>query len=118
MLRHTVLLFPSQWAYRSRYATALEYPVEVFTEEAELEANLCVDSVKQTELLSHAPTVTGCHRGQQIFDYATTRGLTGLRTSCSASSPPGHIIRHSSHPRFRFDQGAARPATSEIEEKS
>jgi hypothetical protein len=26
----------------------------VFTEDAELDANLCVDSVKQTELLSHA----------------------------------------------------------------
>ena len=36
------------------YATALEYPVEVFTEDVELEADLGVDSVKQTELLSRA----------------------------------------------------------------
>jgi hypothetical protein len=36
------------------YALALEYPVEVFTEDLELEADLGVDSVKQTELLSRA----------------------------------------------------------------
>ena len=36
------------------YASALEYPVEVFTEDVELEADLGVDSVKQTELLSRA----------------------------------------------------------------
>jgi acyl carrier protein len=36
------------------YATALEYPVEVFTDDVELEADLGVDSVKQTELLSRA----------------------------------------------------------------
>jgi acyl transferase domain-containing protein len=34
------------------YATALEYPSEVFTEEVELEAELGIDSVKQTELLA------------------------------------------------------------------
>lgn len=36
------------------YAEALEYPVEVFTEDVQLEADLGVDSVKQTELLSRA----------------------------------------------------------------
>jgi acyl transferase domain-containing protein len=36
------------------YAAALEYPVEVFTEDVQLEADLGVDSVKQTELLSRA----------------------------------------------------------------
>jgi len=36
------------------YAEALEYPVEVFTEDLELEADLGVDSVKQTELLARA----------------------------------------------------------------
>jgi acyl transferase domain-containing protein len=34
------------------YATALEYPEEVFTEHVELEADLGVDSVKQTELIA------------------------------------------------------------------
>ena len=36
------------------YAAALEYPVEVFTEKVELEAELGIDSVKQTELLARA----------------------------------------------------------------
>lgn len=36
----------------SIYAQALEYPEEVFTESADLEAELGVDSVKQTELLA------------------------------------------------------------------
>jgi len=35
-------------------ASALEHPVEVFTEDVELESELGVDSVKQTELLSRA----------------------------------------------------------------
>jgi acyl transferase domain-containing protein len=38
----------------SMYAGALEYPVEVFTEDVELEAELGIDSVKQTELLARA----------------------------------------------------------------
>jgi acyl transferase domain-containing protein len=37
---------------RGLYATALEYPPEVFEDGAELEAELGVDSVKQTELLT------------------------------------------------------------------
>ncbi|MDF2627088.1 MAG: 6-methylsalicylic acid synthase [Symbiobacteriaceae bacterium] len=36
----------------SFYAEALEYPVEVFTEEVALEAELGIDSVKQTELMA------------------------------------------------------------------
>lgn len=36
----------------SHYATALEYPVEVFTEDVALEAELGIDSVKQTELMA------------------------------------------------------------------
>ena len=36
------------------YATALEYPVELFTEDVEIEADLGVFSVKKTELLSRA----------------------------------------------------------------
>jgi acyl carrier protein len=34
------------------YAAALEYPEEVFEPSAELEADLGVDSVKQTELMA------------------------------------------------------------------
>ena len=36
----------------SVYAQALEYPEDVFTEDVELEAELGIDSVKQTELLA------------------------------------------------------------------
>jgi hypothetical protein len=35
--RKTVLLFPSQWAYRSWCATALEQSVEVFSTERQLD---------------------------------------------------------------------------------
>lgn len=41
-------------AVRSLYAEALEYPEDVFTPEALLEAELGVDSVKQVELLARA----------------------------------------------------------------
>ncbi|KZB87998.1 acyltransferase domain-containing protein [Amycolatopsis regifaucium] len=44
---------------RELYAEALEYPVEVLTEDAALEADLGVDSMRQTELLTKA---------RQIFD--------------------------------------------------
>lgn len=37
---------------RATYAAALDYPASVFTETADLEADLGVDSVKQTELLA------------------------------------------------------------------
>ncbi|ACV80180.1 acyltransferase domain-containing protein [Nakamurella multipartita] len=37
---------------RAAYAAALDYPESVFTDEADLEADLGVDSVKQTELLA------------------------------------------------------------------
>ena len=39
-------------ALKDLYASALEYPSDVFTEDVELEAELGVDSVKQTELLA------------------------------------------------------------------
>jgi hypothetical protein len=78
MQRKTVLLFPSQGAYRGRYATALEYPIEVFIEDVELEADLGVDSVKQPEILSHAadryqlPTRSTDFR---LSDYSTMGGV-------------------------------------------
>jgi acyl carrier protein len=40
----------------SMYAQALEYPAEVFAEDTDLEAELGVDSVKQTELLARVST--------------------------------------------------------------
>ena len=118
MSRKTVLLFPSQGAHRSRCAIALEYPVAVFTEDVELEADLGVDSVKQTELLSR-----GADRYQlparptdfRLSDYSTM-GRVAAFVFGALTAPA-----HSSAPlpyRFCFDQGALRPATSEVKEKS
>jgi len=119
MSRKTVLLFPSQGAYRSRYATALEYPVEVFTEDVELEADLGVDSVKQTELLSHAAghyQLPARPTDFRLSDYSTMGGVAAF--VFGALTAPAAQFGTASVPRFWFDQGAARPATSEIEEKS
>jgi acyl carrier protein len=61
------------------YATALEYPEEVFSEEVELEGELGIDSVKQTELLArvsekyHLPERTADFR---MSDYHTMGLIT------------------------------------------
>jgi len=44
---------------RALYARVLEYPPEVFTEDAQLEAELGVDSLKQTSLLTAVITEFG-----------------------------------------------------------
>ena len=88
MSRKTALLIAGQGAYRSRYATALEYRVEVFIEAVELEADLGVDSVKQTELLSRATDGYQLPERPTDFrpsDYST---MAGSRPSCSAPSTP------------------------------
>ena len=78
MPRKTVSLVPSQGVYRDRDATALEYPVEMFTEAVELEADLVVDPVTQTEILPHAadryqlPTRPTDFR---LSGYSTTGGV-------------------------------------------
>ena len=46
------------------YAEALEYPTEVFTESVSLEADLGIDSVKQTELLARAADRYGLPEAQ------------------------------------------------------
>ena len=93
MSRKTVLLFPGQGAFRARYATALEYPVEVYSEDMELEADLGVDSVKQTELLSHAADryqLPALPTDFRLSDYST---MGKVADSCSAPHRPGHIVR-------------------------
>jgi len=100
------------------YATALEYPVEVFTEDMELEADLGVDSVKQTELLSHAADryqLPARPTDFRLSDYSTMGKV--VHFVFGALTAPARIVRHRFHTRFWFDHGAARPATSEIEEK-
>jgi hypothetical protein len=91
----------------------------VFTEAVELEADLGVDSVKQTELLSRAAD------RYQLPARPTDFRLSGYSTMgrvpafvFGALIAPGRIVQHRFHTRFWFDQGAPRPATSEIEVKS
>ncbi|WP_125777416.1 acyltransferase domain-containing protein [Antribacter gilvus] len=49
------------------YATALEYPAEVLEEDADLEAELGVDSVKRTELLARVSDTFGLPAPQDGF---------------------------------------------------
>ncbi|MGW7140095.1 acyl carrier protein, partial [Streptomyces xanthophaeus] len=68
---------------RTLYAQALEYPEEVFTPGALLEAELGVDSVKQVELLSRASTHYGLPARASDFrlgDYETLDKIAGLIT--------------------------------------
>jgi acyl transferase domain-containing protein/acyl carrier protein len=61
------------------YAAALEYPEEVFTDEVELEAELGVDSVKQTELLAQVAERYGLPPRPADFrlsDYKTMGQVT------------------------------------------
>ena len=116
MSRKTVLLFPGQGAYRGRYATALEYPVEVFIEDVELEADLGVDSVKKTELLSHAGDryrLPARPTDFRLSDYST---LGKVADSCSAPSPPrAHSSAPLPYPAFGLTTAFDRRAISEIE---
>ncbi|MFD0383278.1 acyl carrier protein [Streptomyces stramineus] len=66
---------------RTLYAEALEYPEEVFTPDALLEAELGVDSVKQVELLARASQHYGLPaRGSnfRLADYDTLDRIVGL----------------------------------------
>ncbi|MFI1399313.1 acyltransferase domain-containing protein [Streptomyces sp. NPDC020681] len=59
---------------RALYAEAMEYPEEVFTDDVLLEADLGVDSVKQTELLSRLGDRFGLGTppaGLRVADYDT-----------------------------------------------
>ncbi|MGI5375542.1 acyltransferase domain-containing protein [Streptomyces sp. CA-251387] len=59
---------------RALYAEAMEYPEEVFTDDVLLEADLGVDSVKQTELLSRIGDRFGLGvppAGLRVADYDT-----------------------------------------------
>jgi len=59
---------------RTLYAAALGYPVDLVTEEAQLEGDLGVDSLKQTALLNRALEDNGVRidpRGVPIWQYGT-----------------------------------------------
>jgi len=69
------------------YAEALEYPVEVITEDAELEADLGVDSVKQTELIARVAERYGLPErpeGFRLSDYPTLGKVVDFVSTAAA----------------------------------
>ncbi|MFJ8129404.1 acyltransferase domain-containing protein [Streptomyces hydrogenans] len=74
---------------RSLYATALGYPPEVLTEDADLEADLGVDSIKQTELFARAAARYGRvlpAEGSRLTSYTTLDALAGLLATLPAQN--------------------------------
>ncbi len=75
---------------RALYAEALGYPPEVLTEDADLEADLGVDSIKQTELFAQAAGRYGRTLpadGARLTSYTTLGALAGLLSTLPASAP-------------------------------
>ena len=105
MARKTVLLSPCRGAHHGKYATAFEHPVEVFTEDAQLEASLCVPA-KQTEFCLMPPTVTSCRRGQQNLRLSDYSRMDRVADFVFGVLNPRRIVQHSFRTRFSFDQGA------------
>ncbi len=75
---------------RQRYAAALDYPPEFLAEDTELEAELGVDSLKQTALLTRvfeqyalAPPDTGF----RVWEYRTLGQIANLLLSAPAAAP-------------------------------
>jgi malonyl CoA-acyl carrier protein transacylase/acyl carrier protein len=74
---------------RALYAEAMEYPQEVFTDDVLLEADLGVDSVKQTELLSRLGDRFGLGAppsGLRVADYDTFGKVVDFVAAGAASS--------------------------------
>ncbi|MFI1524409.1 acyltransferase domain-containing protein [Kitasatospora cineracea] len=79
---------------RTLYATALGYPPEVLTADADLEADLGVDSIKQTELFAQAVTRFGRTlptEGTRLTSHTTLDALADLLPTLPPrpSSAPG-----------------------------
>jgi acyl carrier protein len=73
------------------YAAALEYPVEVFTESVALEADLGIDSMKQTELFARAAERYGLPDPPPDFrlgDYDTMGKVVDYLFSHQNQAPP------------------------------
>jgi malonyl CoA-acyl carrier protein transacylase len=72
---------------RTVYATALEYPEEVFTDDVLLEAELGVDSVKQIELMTRVAARYGISeqaQGLRLTDYDTMGKVVDFVHAASA----------------------------------
>lgn len=77
---------------RVLYADALGYPPEVLTRDADLEADLGVDSIKQTELFARAVTRYGRAlpaEGSRLTSYTTLDALAGLLSTLPAAGAAG-----------------------------
>ncbi|MGW4776146.1 acyltransferase domain-containing protein [Streptomyces filamentosus] len=77
---------------RTLYADALGYPPEVLTRDADLEADLGVDSIKQTELFARAVTRYGRAlpaEGSRLTSYTTLDALAGLLGTLPAAGTAG-----------------------------
>ncbi|GAB3686393.1 hypothetical protein GCM10028814_26800 [Angustibacter aerolatus] len=68
---------------RGMYAEAVGYPVEVFEPDVELEADLGIDSLRQTALLQRAHRELGLEApaGLRITDYVTLEHVADLLTA-------------------------------------
>ncbi|QKV74028.1 ACP S-malonyltransferase [Amycolatopsis sp. Hca4] len=71
---------------RSLYASAIGYPEEVFEAGVELEADLGIDSIRQTELLQRARRKYDVPEADhiRITDYTTLESIAGLLTDLGA----------------------------------
>ncbi|WP_037709246.1 acyltransferase domain-containing protein [Streptomyces griseus] len=77
---------------RALYAEALGYPPEVLTGDADLEADLGVDSIKQTELFARAVTRYGRAlpaEGSRLTSHTTLDALAGLLNTLPAAGTAG-----------------------------
>ncbi|MEU9853716.1 acyltransferase domain-containing protein [Streptomyces sp. NPDC047974] len=75
---------------RALYAEALGYPPDVLTGDADLEADLGVDSIKQTELFAQAAGRYGRTLpadGSRLTSYTTLDALAGLLSTLPAVDP-------------------------------
>jgi acyl carrier protein len=76
------------------YATALEYPDEVFTEDVALEAELGVDSVKQAELIGRLAEQYNMPPRPEDFrlgDYDTLGKVTDFVYSQIGAGVPSRV---------------------------
>jgi malonyl CoA-acyl carrier protein transacylase/acyl carrier protein len=97
----------------SLYAGALEYPEEVFTEDVELEAELGVDSVKQTELLARVSDKYALGPRPSNFRLAdyNTMGKVADFVAAAAGAAPAGVSRAASEDGVPA-QTAAAPANT------
>jgi acyl carrier protein len=96
------------------YAAALEYPEEVFTPDVELEADLGIDSVKQTELLARVSEQYGIPPKPADFrlsDYNTLGRVADFVAMWAPAAEASAASRPGTAADGGVSNGAARTAT-------